>query len=104
MQNRALKFAYDIRYPSVPTAKSLHERAKMPPLNQNIYKGAKEMWRKIEAGDAADVDTFNNIININITNPHFYFPSSYDRVQKDLPPPIYTAEDCASQITKLYYR
>ena len=61
------------------------------------------MWSKIEDGTAADIDTFNEIMRINITNPHYYFPSSYDRAQKDLPPPIYTAQDCASQIVKRYY-
>ena len=101
--NRALRFAFDIKYPMVPTARSLHDRAKFKPINQIIYNRAKSMWIKIESGTAADPVKFEEIINMPMNNPHTYFPSSYDRVQLDAPPPIFTEQDCVSHQVQRYY-
>ena len=101
--NRALKFAYNIHYPVVATARSLSARANILPLNQIIYIRAKKMWHKIESGTAADLDTFTSIRDMPINNPHFYFPSSLNRIQKAMPPPIFTVDDCVSPNTQAYY-
>ena len=61
------------------------------------------MWLKIESGIAADPVSLQEILNIPMTNPHSYFPSCYDRVQLDVPPPIYTEKDIRSQIVRRYY-
>ena len=101
--NYALKFAYNIRYPSVPTAKSLHIRSKIKPINEIIYNRAKSMWLKIESGNAADPVSLQEILNMPMNNPHTYFPSCYNRVQADVPPPIYTANDINTKAVRRYY-
>ena len=103
--SRSLRMAYKIRYPdNIATTKSLLERAKLKPINQIIYHRAKNMWNKIEAGTAADMDTVNNLLRIPIDKSHKWFPSSYVRAQQDEPPPIYTSSDISNPEVQAYYK
>ena len=102
--NRSLRMAYKISYPrNIATAKALLERAKIKPINQIIYHRAKNLWNKIEAGTAADIDTFNNLLDISIEKSHQWYPSSYVRAQQEEPPPIYTVNDCTNIEVSAYY-
>ena len=86
--NRALKWVYDIRYPTVIKARDLHLRAEMKPLNQIIYQRGRNMWDKIMDGTAADQIYATELIQRDdFTNPHSFFPSSYDRSRLAEPPP-----------------
>ena len=61
------------------------------------------MWEKIKAGTAADLDTVNNILSLDINNPHSNFPSSERRAIKPEPPPIYTHQDVINPAVRAYY-
>ena len=102
--NRALRFAYGIRYPDTPTARSLHIRAKIKPVNVILYNRAKKLWAKLESGVAGDRNSFEDITGIPIEKPHTYFPSSYARVQKPEPPSMYTLKEGVSPHLVAYYR
>ena len=99
----SLKWVFNIRYPVVLTAKALMEKAKLKPLNIIIYNQAKRIWDKIESGEAADLETFNYVNDIQIEKPHSWYPSSYMRAQKAEPPPIYTIKDVQSRTVRHYY-
>ena len=86
--NRALNWVYDIRYPTVVRARDLHLRAESKPINQIIYQRRRNMWDKLLDGTAANQTYANELINYrNFTNPHSFFPSSYDRSRLAVPPP-----------------
>ena len=102
-QNKALNFVFNNRYPDLETSKSLHIRAKLSPINQNIYKQAKKIWEKIEAGTAADIVSYNKIMREPQGRSHRNYPSSHARAQKAEPPPIYNIKDSRSPAVKLYY-
>ena len=87
VQNRALKFVYGIRYPVLVTARTLHVRAKLKPINVVLHTRAINIWRKLAAGTAGDQATYNMIDGISIERPHGWFPSSLDRSGKATPPP-----------------
>ena len=101
--NRALRFAFGVRYPDMPTARSLHIRAKIKPINIMLYKRAKNLWAKLESGHAGDRNTFEDIIGTPIEKPHTWFPSSYTRAQKPEPPPMYTRQEGSSPQLVAYY-
>ena len=61
IQNKALRFIYNSRYPQMETNRSLHLRLNIKPLNQVIHNQAKAIWEKLEDGRAGDIDTFNEI-------------------------------------------
>ena len=103
VQNRALKFAFGVYYPAMPTAFSLHLRARLKPVNVVLYHRAKKTWNKLSTGIAGDLDTFNMITRIPLVNPHNGFPSSKARSELGEPPPIYTFTDGHNQIIKDYY-
>ena len=86
--NRALKFSFGVRYPDVPTARSLLDRAKIKPMNQTIHKRASNIWHKLEQGIAGDKDTYRMIKGINLIKNNRNFPSSLKRAEKEEPPPI----------------
>ena len=101
--NRAMRFAFNVRYPEMPTARSLLERAKIEPINKIIHKRASNIWNKIDQGIAGDIDTYNNIKSIPLSKPHSWFPSSLERTTLGEPPPIYTTTDRANHLVKAYY-
>ena len=102
--NRALKFAFNIRYPVTPKSKDLHTRAKLEPINIILFNRAKNLWYKLETGIAGDVDTFNMISEIDIINHNRNFPSSLERARKEVPPPIFTIKDTTKNHIKIYYQ
>ena len=102
--NKALFFVYDIRWPTnIATAKSLHERARLKPINQIIHNRAKSTWDKIRNGTAADPTVSDFITSLAYENPNTRYPSSMVRADKDEPPPIYTVNDTRSPEIIEYY-
>ena len=98
IQNKALRFAYGIRYSpdtQPPTAESLHNgRYPMFPINQNLYWQAKKLWNKIETGQAGNQEmyrTLNNLTeDIGYNNPYKCFQSSLNAIAGPVPEPMYT--------------
>ena len=91
--NKALNFVYSNHWPNSVTAKILHERAKIDPINLIIHDRAVRVWDKIAAGISADIETFNEIIDLPFDKPHCRLPSSYGRSRKNPPPRMYTKRD-----------
>ena len=103
VQNKALNFVYNTGWPNVVTSKNLHLRAGLDPINQVIHRRASSIWDKIEAGIAADRDSFIRISSIPYINPHRLFPSSLVRARKPEPPPIFTQDDTFSPQINDYF-
>ena len=62
------------------TARDLHARSRLKPLNHLVYHRGRRMWDKILEGTAADQGYATTLINnADYTNPHSWYPSSYDR-------------------------
>ena len=101
--NRALKFSFGVRYPDVPTARSLLDRAKIKPMNQTIHKRASNIWHKLEQGIAGDKDTYRMIKGINLIKNNRNFPSSLKRAEKEEPPPINSWMDKSNARVKAFY-
>ena len=101
--NRALRFVFGVRFPAMPTARSLLHRAKIKPINQVLHKRAQNLWRKLELGTAGDIGTYNLVSQTPIAHPHFWYPSSLNRARMELPPPIFTAKDSATPEVAAYY-
>lgn len=51
VQNKALISVAGCRYPNIPTAKSLHERYEITPINIQIHEQAKRTWEKLEMSE-----------------------------------------------------
>ena len=103
MLNKSLHFIYNNKHPNQVTSKSLHLKAKIKPINQIIYKQAKNIWDKIEEGIAGDVDSFRRIMSEPQGTTHNYFPSNHARAQLDEPPPIFILKDTQKPEVKQYY-
>ena len=101
--NIGLRFVFQTRFPELVTAKSLHERAAVDPINLILYNRGKKTWDKIRDGVAGDVDTFSHLDSITINYPHTFFPSSLERARKDPPPPLFTISDSKKRSLKQYY-
>ena len=104
VQNNCLRWIYNIRQREHRiTNRALHERAKLPPINQVIHSRARTIWQKLRAGEAGDLESFREISDIEFTNYYIHFPSSYIISLKEDPPPIYNTDDCKSPAVKAFY-
>ena len=102
--NKALQFVYNAHWPTnIISARNLHARAKILPINQIIHHSANKLWQKIKAGTAADITVCNNVLSIPYLNPNKRFHSSYLRSIKDEPPPLFTINDSHSRDVLNYY-
>ena len=81
----------------------LHQRLKIKPINQIIHNQAKIIWEKIGDGRAGDINTFNEINNMEITHYYNHFPSSLLISLKEEPPPIYNRRDKKSRRVIRFY-
>ena len=104
VQNLALRWVYQARYPQMVTNKELHEKAKIAPINIVIHTRAKTIWDKIRAGEAGDLDTFEWITDIRFRQYYKHFPSSLNIASRRIdPPPLYNIEDTRSIRAQRYY-
>ena len=96
VQNKALKFAFDVSWFDFISSERLHTRFKykFKPLNQVLYWRAKKQWEKISSGSAADPTQYNVLVDKLKPQPdepyHPNFPSSLEMVNGPEPPPLYT--------------
>lgn len=98
IQNKALRFAYGVRYsPGIPplTAESLHNREHpMLPVNQKLYWQAKNLWSKVETGQAGNQEMYTTISSLTVeggyNKPYNLFPSSLEATVRPEPDPIFT--------------
>ena len=90
VQNKALRFIFDVRYPEIPTNEELHINGEMIPLNIVLNRQAKEIWNKIYQ---LDIDNqTERIIKRNddeVRIQSVSFRSSQDSILNDDPIPLY---------------
>ena len=104
VQNLALRWVYQARYPQMVTNKELHDRAKIAPINIVIHTRARTIWDKIRAGEAGDLDTFEWITDIRFRQYYKHFPSSLNIASRRIdPPPLYNIEDTRSIRAQRFY-
>lgn len=73
IQNQALRYIYNVRYPEIVTIDELHERSGIPRIKELLEGRAKEIWQKI---DNLNIDsTLHDFNDFDIT-PHKWFPLS----------------------------
>ena len=96
VQNKAIRFAFNVSWYDFISAKDLHNRFrfKFKPLNQVLHLRAQKTWDKIKSGIGADPEQFKIINETLAPEPDEKydnsFPSSLDLAEKDEPPPLYT--------------
>lgn len=89
IQNKSLRFIYNIRYPNIVNNKELHDRANLPPVNVLLYDLAKNIWDKIDIMDISSQRELINIENNIIVTNSATYPSSKQLMLLPPPQPIF---------------
>ena len=82
-------------------------RAKIKPINIIIHHRAANIWNKLEAGIAGDLESYREIIEIEMHKYLLHFRFSYLLAQKPEPPPIYrykTSDRLKRALKRHYYQ
>ncbi len=79
VQNKALRFAYNQRYPYNYNTEQLHAMAKTEPLNIRIHNRAVQIWENIET---RQIPLYTQLTQnmINVENYHIHFPCSLSKI------------------------
>lgn len=88
VQNKAIRFATNTRYPYEYNTRELHEIAKMKPVNIRLHERAKKIWNAIQEFVPETMDSLRTKAR-NIERYNTWFPSSLTKINVD-PPPMYT--------------
>lgn len=87
IQNKALRFIYNINYPDRTTNEELHTRAQLPTINNILHQRAKNIWENIKENLS---ETFSNKIEPFIPQrTHAWFSRTTQILDQDPPPPMY---------------
>ena len=87
IQNKALRFATNQRYPYTMTTLQIHAHTNTTPLNIRLHNRAKETWARIEDLDIPAYRELKEQHN-NIEKFHRDFPSSI-KACNTTPTPVY---------------
>ena len=88
VQNQALRYAYNERYPYTHTSVELHRMANLLPLNIRLHQRAQKTWDKLERMEDANYQQLiDNLPDVD----HGWIPSSLRLSQQDDPEGIYLA-------------
>ena len=87
IQNRALRFATNQRYPYTMTTKQIHEHTKTTPINIRLHNRAKKIWDRLEELNLPVYQDVKDRHN-EIEKYHRDFPSSIQSCTT-IPTPIY---------------
>ena len=84
VQNKALRFATNQRYPYTLTSEELHLKSNTKPVNIFLSEQATRVWQSIETMNNT---TYNKLIENkeNIRKYHRDFPSSLEKLQHVTP-------------------
>ena len=87
VQNQALRFATNQKYPYTMNTIQIHEHTNTTPLNIRLHNRAKDIWERLES---LDIPAYHKLQenHINITKFHRDYPSSL-RACSTPPTPIY---------------
>lgn len=85
LQNNALRFTYNIKYPDIERNESLHQKADLKPINIALHEGAKAIWNNIE--DQHTV--YEEWLQEDIEDNHAWFPRGKNIILNTNPTPRY---------------
>lgn len=82
IQNKALRFIYDIKYPDIVRNEELHNRANLPAIKELLLGRGIDKWRKITT-----LEINNSLYELTTsyegTNENFWFPISYAHIHSN---------------------
>ena len=87
-QNRALRFAYNDRYPYQETTRTLHLRANMDTINIILYKRGQKTKEKLET--TLQDRHYTDILQNYTEREHGWFRKPLKILKRNEPEPIYT--------------
>ena len=85
IQNSALRFAYNEKYPYTNTTEELHRKADLMPINIITYHRGRKIMNKLLT--SINDTTYNNIIANDDTQEHSWFRKSFRTLIGPEPPP-----------------
>lgn len=88
VQNKALRYAYNQRYPYTHTTEELHALSNIEPVNIRLHNKAIQIWEKIQTLQIPHYTTLTQNME-NITRYNTYFPSSINKLNGPPPEPLY---------------
>ena len=89
IQNKALRFVYNDRYPYTHTNEHLHRQSDLPPVNITLYYRGKKTYEKLTTHIRDNI--YTDILSTNNHTEHSWFKKPYIRITGPEPPPLYTA-------------
>ena len=88
IQNKALRFAFNERYPYTRNTEQLHQLAKLDPVNVTLFnRGISTKERLL---NIIKDQTYQEILRGNINNEHGWFKKTIIYLNKGRPTPMYT--------------
>ncbi len=87
IQNSALRFAYDERFPFQRDTKTLHELSNLEAINVRLHKRATQIWETL---DHLQDPIYIQLKDEHNDRSHSWFPSSMALIEEQPPQPIYT--------------
>ena len=88
VQNKALRFTYDDKYPYTHTNRELHHKAKIQPININIYHRGKATMNTLIT--TTNDPTYNSILENSNNQEHSWFKKPHLPLTNPEPVPLYT--------------
>lgn len=91
IQNKALRYMYNVQYPDIIRNDILHERAELKPINIVLHEQASSIWEKIDRMDIGNIEEWMESDQENPVrnHEHFWIPRSREKALGPVPAPIY---------------
>ena len=87
-QNKALRFAHNIRYPYTTNTEALHNISNVQPINIKIYKMANNITNKLT--NILKDKVYKNSIEQDDRRDHAWFKRPIRKITNTPPTPLYT--------------
>lgn len=99
IQNKALRFSYNEHYPYTRNTKSLHELARVEPVNYTTYLTAQTIFAKVQT---IQEEGFHDILNNYEANKeHSWFRKTRNIPNRGPPQKIYIKKEKKNRSRKL---
>ena len=89
IQNKALRFAYNEKYPYTKNAEQMHQLSNLKPINVMLYNRGDKIRQKLM--NTLHDEAYNTITTDNNTNSHTWFKKPYVELTKNPPAELYTS-------------
>ena len=88
IQNKALRFVHEERYPYTKTTEEMHQLSNLNALNVTLYTRGNKIRQKML--NLLRDETYTTITTDNNENSHSWFKKPYIELSKYPPDPMYT--------------